>query len=95
MGYKIEFREKARAGIIDGYRWYESKQAGLGARFVSEVENAVYRVSQYPLHFQKRYKNYREICLDSFPFVVVYELKLELIIFSAVFPTKSDPSKKY
>ena len=94
MAYRLEIREKVRVGTLAGFLWYEEKSVGLGSRFVSEVEEMIQYISQNPFHFQVKYKNYREGIMKTFPYVVIYEVRDELIIISSVFPTKAHPGSK-
>jgi hypothetical protein len=94
MAYKLEIREKVRSGTLAGFLWYEEKSEGLGSRFVAEVEKMIEYVAQNPLHFQVKYKDYREAIMKKFPYVIIYQVKNDLIILSSVFPCKNDPERK-
>lgn len=94
MAYQLEVKLEARQDIIDGFLWYEEKNSGLGSRFVSEVEEMIQYISEYPQHFQVKYSVYREAILKVFPFVISYEFLDESVVVYSVFPTKSDPEKK-
>jgi len=97
MAYKLSIRDDAKHDIIKGYKWYEDKSIGLGARFVDEIEMMIGYLATYPEHFQiKTKKRYREAVLKIFPYVIIYEVSQkegEIVIYS-VFPTKDNPNKK-
>ena len=94
MVYNLSIKQEAQQEILEGFLWYESKNRGLGTRFVAEVERVIEYVSKYPHHFQIKYKEYREALVPSFPYVVVFEvLEGEVVVYS-VFPAKRDPNKK-
>ncbi len=94
MVYRLELREKARLGVIQGYQWYDEKSEGLGARFVSQAEEVIEYIGKNPLHFQVRYKDYREAFLRDFPYVVIYQVKGKRVIVSSVYPARANPTKK-
>ena len=74
MAYKLEIREKVRTGTLNGFLWKRKKE-GFGSRFVDEVEKMIGYITKFPLHFQVRYKDYREAVLKTFPYVVIYQMK--------------------
>ncbi len=94
MAYQLELRENARTGVINGFKWYETKSEGLGARFVQQVEDVIEYIGKDPLHFQVRYKDYREALLKNFPYVVIYQVIGNLVIVSSVYPARANPEKK-
>lgn len=76
------------------YEWYEEQKQGLGESFLSELDNCYRKISSHPDHYGKIKKNFRQVAVKRFPFVVVYEiLKKEVVVF-AVFHTKRNPKRK-
>ncbi len=94
MVYQLELKQEAKQDIIDDFLWYESKNEGLGARFVREAEIVIQYVAQYPLHFQIKYKNYREALLKDFPYLVIFEVFQQKVVVYSVFPARDNPAKK-
>lgn len=94
MAYLLKVKQEAEEDLRDGYLWFESKSKGLGERFLEEVEQVTQYISEYPHHFQIKYKNYREALLPHFPYLVIFEIfKDEVVVFS-IFPALRDPNAK-
>ncbi|MES2266482.1 MAG: hypothetical protein V4520_06965 [Bacteroidota bacterium] len=51
MDYIIEFADKARFELYDGWSWYEMQQTGLGDRFEDEVYKKIEQVRKNPLFY--------------------------------------------
>jgi toxin ParE1/3/4 len=79
----VLFHSAAEAELYDAIAFSESRQAGLGLSFQSEVEHVVDLIQQHPDRWAS-YKDiaYRKCSLDRFPFSVFY-LELEDVIWIA------------
>ena len=89
--------QRAEQELKDAYLWYEGKAAGLGNRFLAEVEKALKKVQIQPEMFPKKKGNYRTIHLNVFPYLLIYEVlkKEEIILLLSVFHGKRNPKIKY
>lgn len=93
---KFEIRKLSRANIevVEAYLYYESRSIGLGERFLQEIENEMTYISETPELFQKRYRNFRQAYLKSFPFAIIFAVESELVIVYSLFNTHQNPTKK-
>lgn len=74
----------------EAFDWYEKKSKGLGDIFYCFA-----KIGTQPTYYSKVKKNYRQLRLKRFPYVVVYEiLKNEVVVF-AVFHTSRNPRFKF
>ena len=79
----------------EAYEWYEQQSKGLGEIFLSELNNCYKKIEAQPALYSKTKKNFRQLRLKRFPFVVIYEiLRSEVVVF-AVFHTSRDPKYKF
>ena len=67
------FSPDAQADVLAGARHYESLRAGLGVRFLDEIEHAVSLIRETPLLFTLVDDPIRRVLLRRFPFGVFYE----------------------
>jgi mRNA-degrading endonuclease RelE of RelBE toxin-antitoxin system len=79
----------------EAYDWYEQQSKGLGEIFLSELNTCYKKIEAQPAFYSKAKKNFRQLRLKRFPYVVVYEiLKSEVVVF-AVFHTSRNPKYKF
>ena len=91
--YELIFKPEAELEINESFNYYEDQLEGLGERFLNELDKVINSILKTPNGFQKFY-NYRQIPLDIFPFVLIYEIDNKSLIIYAVFKTPQDPKKK-
>jgi plasmid stabilization system protein ParE len=89
------YAPRARINITDTFDWYETKQAGLGLKFLDALSVCEDSIKKTPTGFQNRYKETREALITPFPYLMVYKVEKDVIYILRVFPTRSNPSKKY
>ena len=81
----------------DSYEWYENRIEGLGNRFVGIIDKTIEFILLNPEGYPEKSPPYREIVLNRFPYVLIYEFdKVKHIIYILhVFHTKRNPKLKY
>jgi hypothetical protein len=94
MKHFFEIKEEASQEVIEAYRYYESKQEGLGERFFKRVEDTYKRIDYHPEGYQKIHKSFRAAKVRNFPYQVIYEIEEKSIIVYSIFNTYQDPVKK-
>ena len=65
-------RPEAQADIREDARWYETREAGLGLRFVREVRESLRRIADSPLRFPIVDKDVRRALLHKFPYSIYF-----------------------
>lgn len=97
MSYQVELHPEVLKELQEYFDWYEMRSEGLGKRFLSTINKRMQALTQNPEYFTKKKGNYRAATVETFPYVIVFEiLKPKNIIFvSYVFHTKRNPHLKY
>jgi plasmid stabilization system protein ParE len=90
---RVVYTPEADDDIVESYRWYESREPGLGEDFLRCVEACVGMIRRYPRMFPIAVEIFRHAPLRRFPFEVFYEEAGEAIHVYAVFHCSQDPSK--
>jgi len=72
MGAEFEVRPEAQDDIEAAALWYESQRAGLGERFVSEVDALIERIRSHPLQFPLVEPPVRRGLLHRFPYAIYF-----------------------
>lgn len=88
---------KPRAILMakQAYEWYEGQSNGLGELFLSELDRCYKKLEAQPAFYRKLKKNYRQMRLKRFPYVVVYEIMKTKVVVFAVFHTSRNPKRKF
>lgn len=98
MPYQVVIKSEARDDVAAAYDYYESRQPGLGRSFLEAFEARCNDLSNNPTHYsyikEDTQKALRDIKLDRFPYVLVFEIIGTDVIVYAVHCTYTDPENK-
>lgn len=89
--------EEAKAELIEAALYYELQKTGLGERFSLAVKKQIDVILRTPKLYQRKKKEYREVLIKPFPFLLVYRIdstKNRIVVVS-VFHTKRNPKHKH
>ena len=87
MTYTLLVKAPAVQDMEEAFEWYESKQIGLGVKFLDEVEGFYNRITLNPAHYQS-HRNQRIAVMHRFPYKIVYEIEGDTIVVYAVYHDK-------
>lgn len=93
--YKLIFKHRALLMVKEAYNWYEKQKIGLGEEFLSELDVCYKKIQKTPAFFGKIEKNYRQVRLKRFPYLIVYEIMEKDVVVFAVFHTSRNPDNKF
>jgi hypothetical protein len=71
MNYKLDVKETANKDVVKAVKHYESKQEGLGERFLNSWEQTLELLKYDPNIYQKKHKNFRQILIKPFPYHII------------------------
>ena len=91
MTLRVVFRRAARAEFDTAAVWYEERQPGLGAQFVSEIDHAVELASKNPEKFPIKQGEIRCVRSRRFPYSVFFRAEANRIVVLAVFHARRNP----
>ena len=69
----VELHELAEKELIDSRDYYDKQIAGLGKKFLLEVEHILNRIKNKPLSFPIYFDGYRKALLRKFPYSIIYK----------------------
>lgn len=86
MMYHLILKEEASVDIEEAFIYYEEQSAGLGLRFIQELDIHFNRIQKHPLDYSffLNQKQLRSHSLEHFPFSIIYEVSENNIIVFAV-----------
>lgn len=83
---------EAETDILDGFQSYEEKQAGLGARFLDEIERSLDRIARNPYLYQEVEPDIRRAVVHTFPYLVFYTFDADAVHVLGVIHGAQDPA---
>lgn len=93
--YQLILKHRAITMAKQAYEWYEDKNTGLGEVFLLELDSCYKKLEAQPTYYRKLKKNFRQLQLKRFPYVVVYEIMKTKVVVFAVFHTSRNPKEKF
>jgi plasmid stabilization system protein ParE len=87
----VVFLPVARAELIAAQDWYEKESPGLGARFRTEIDVQIDRITSNPLQFPVLLKDVRRARLRRFPYGLFFRALPEAAFVIACFHSRRDP----
>ena len=98
MSFTVIVKQEAHQDTIDAYDYYEEKLTGLGERFLNALQQRYKELSANPNLYgyidEDPLKVLRDVKLEKFPFVVVYEIVEKEVVIYAVHNTYKHPRNK-
>lgn len=95
MRYSLYLTEEAIKDIESAAGWYDSKQEGVGSEFSGTVISYLEYLTGNAHSHPKVYKEYRELVMKRFPYVIVYRIEKEKeVIILGVIHTRKHPSSR-
>jgi toxin ParE1/3/4 len=98
MAFEIEIKQEALDDIRAAFFYYNQQAAGLGDRFLDFLEIRLQHLTAHPHNYsfidEIPGKIFRDVRLEKFPYVIVYEITGLKVIVYAVHHTRRHPGKK-
>ena len=90
--YRLVVGRLADLDIAEAAAWYESRQAGLGIRFIDQVEATYDRIAAGPLGYQRLRGEIRRALIRHFPYAGYFVVEENMIVVTAVLHLRRNPS---
>ncbi|MBY8962444.1 type II toxin-antitoxin system RelE/ParE family toxin [Flavobacterium sp. D11R37] len=88
---KVIITKEAKAELKASAEWYESRQKGLGKRFLKTIKDEVSFLRKNPDAAVTQYKDVRTTVVSVFPYLIHYYVKEDSIIIIGVLHTSLNP----
>ena len=88
----VRFVAEAQREYFDAIVYYERASAGLGGRFVREMDRCILWIAEQPEIHSPRRGGYRRINLRTFPFYLPYVVRGDVLWVLAVAHGKRRPN---
>lgn len=88
---RIIFKPEAQRDLAEAYKWYEERDAGLGAEFMRAVDSCNHQIQRHPEMYPAVHKEVRQALTRRFPYSILYLTEEETIYVIAIFHASRDP----
>ena len=93
--YQLIISEQAEIDIQDAFDWYQMQSEFAAAFFIERLQEGLQVLSTRPFIFQTIYSTYRQVVLNPFPYVIIFEATENFVVVYRVFHTSQNPKKKF
>ena len=90
---KYRFTSTALVELTEGTLYYEQQENGLGAAFLDEIDAAVERILANPQAWHPLSARTRRCRTHRFPFGLLYQIRSDEILITAVMGLRRDPKR--
>ena len=92
MTAAVRFTSAAEQDLTAAFLWYEEQSAGLGTRFMAQVDDLLARVAETPREFPEAMSGYRRALLHRFPYGIYFSIDPDEVRVHAVLNLHRDPA---
>src|SRR4051812_39631990 len=72
MSFRVRNLPPAESEAVEAALWYERQASGLGAKFLTALDDAIRKCAVNPTLFRVRFADVRRVALQGFPFYGAY-----------------------
>jgi len=89
---KITILDLAERDLIEGFRFYEAQETGLGSYFLANLYADIESLRLYAGIHEQAFKTYYRLLSRRFPFAVFYTFDKNIVSIHAVLDCRRDPA---
>ncbi|WP_395051680.1 type II toxin-antitoxin system RelE/ParE family toxin [Flavobacterium sp.] len=87
MDYKLTLLPLAKKDLEEIATWYENIKHNLGKRFLNSIKEEIKNRRTKPLLYQIRYDKTRVALIETFPYLIHFEVNKKEIVIKAIIHT--------
>jgi toxin ParE1/3/4 len=87
----VRIRSEAQAEIEEAFEQYRAESRELAERFLTEISTSLHLIRLHPSLYPMSTRNTRRRVLHTFPYLVIYQEKQDVILVVAVAHAKRRP----
>lgn len=93
--FKVVFEDDAKIDIADSFDWYSEISSKVADNFLNEVKKALNYLQDNPNQFKTVYRDYKQVPVKKYPFVLLYKIDGQKVKIYRVFATRQNPKKRF
>ncbi|PCI33316.1 MAG: plasmid stabilization protein [Flavobacteriaceae bacterium] len=93
MSYEIKLLPIVHFDLRYAKKWYLDNSEILAKEFKIEVDKEIDYIGEYPEHYQRKYKEFRQSLVTRFPYAIFYlvEEEQQRVVIFGVLHTSRNP----
>lgn len=92
MRYVLRLRPEVALDLETAAKWYDERDIGLGADFLTECKATLDRIVEHPASIAASMEGIRSCRIRRFPYVIHYRLEGKVVVVFAIMFGGRDPS---
>ena len=89
---KIQILDEAEQDLVDGFRFYEAQDEGLGDYFLNSIFSDIDSLQLYA-GIHARHLGYHRLLSKRFPFAIYYRVVRKIVRIHAVLDCRRNPAR--
>ena len=89
---KIQILDEAEQDLVDGFRFYEAQDEGLGDYFLNSIFSDIDSLQLYA-GIHSRHLGYHRLLSKRFPFAIYYRVARKIVRIHAVLDCRQNPAR--
>jgi hypothetical protein len=89
---RVQILDLAKEDLIQGHRFYEEREAGLGSYFLDSLYSDIDSLRLFGGIHRKAYKGFHRSLSKRFPFAIYYTIENDIVRVRAVVDCRKAPS---
>jgi hypothetical protein len=89
---RLQILDLAKRDIIDGFRYYEGKEEGLGNYFLINIYTDIESLKLFGGIHRQAYRGFHRALSKRFPFAIFYTVEDDTVKVRAVIDCRKNPS---
>lgn len=95
MSYPVVFSNFFEESLTDAFDWYREQSDFAALHLLDRVDHAIRTIQKNPFLFQIQKKDFRQVILSPFPYVLIYKARKNDVFVFKIFHTSRSPKKKF
>ena len=97
MTFSVVVTDDAENDVEQAMDWYESKQTGLGKKYLFSITNCIKLIVKNPFAFAIIFLKIRKANIKKFPYSLYYQINENengIIVFAVIHSSRSEEHRK-
>ena len=89
---RLEILDVAKADLIEAFRFYEGREAGLGRYFLTNLYADIESLKIFGAIHRKVYRGFQRALSKRFPFAIYYTIEADTVQIRSIVDCRRHPS---